>query len=68
MAAKEILVKKYVVWLSDDEHEQLAALIRKGSSPRTEGADLVKGGRLGSRRVMERQPVIAASLRAARTS
>ena len=33
MAAKEILVKKYVVRLSDDEREQLAALIRKGSSP-----------------------------------
>jgi hypothetical protein len=33
MAAKEILVKKYVVRLGDDEREQLAALIRKGSSP-----------------------------------
>ena len=33
MAAKEILVKKYVVRLSDGEREQLAALIRKGSSP-----------------------------------
>jgi hypothetical protein len=33
MAAKEILVKKYVVRLSDDEREQLAALIRKGSNP-----------------------------------
>ena len=33
MAAKEIIVKKYVVRLSDDEREQLAALIRKGSSP-----------------------------------
>jgi Homeodomain-like domain len=33
MAAKEILVKKYVVRLSDEEREQLAALIRKGSSP-----------------------------------
>ena len=33
MAAKEILVKKYVVRLSVDEREQLAALIRKGSSP-----------------------------------
>jgi hypothetical protein len=33
MVAKEILVKKYVVRLSDDEREQLAALIRKGSSP-----------------------------------
>src|ERR1700720_1699736 len=33
MAAKEILVKKYVVRLSDHEREQLAALIRKGSSP-----------------------------------
>jgi hypothetical protein len=32
MAAKEILVKKYVVRLSDEEREQLAALIRKGSS------------------------------------
>jgi transposase len=33
MAAKEIIVKKYVVRLSDDEREQLATLIRKGSSP-----------------------------------
>lgn len=33
MAAKEIIVKKYVVRLSGDEREQLAALIRKGSSP-----------------------------------
>jgi transposase len=33
MAAKEILVKKYVVRLSDDEREQLVTLIRKGSSP-----------------------------------
>src|ERR1700682_1965226 len=33
MAWEEILVKKYVVRLSDNEREQLAALIRKGSSP-----------------------------------
>jgi transposase len=33
MAAKEIIVKKYVVRLSDDEREQLATLIRKGNSP-----------------------------------
>ena len=33
MAAKEIIVKKYVVRLSSDEREQLATLIRKGSSP-----------------------------------
>jgi transposase len=33
MAAKEIIVKKYVVRLSDDERQQLAMLIRKGSSP-----------------------------------
>jgi transposase len=32
MAAKEIIVKKYVVRLSDGEREQLATLIRKGSS------------------------------------
>ena len=32
MAAMEIIVKKYVVRLSDDEHERLAILIRKGSS------------------------------------
>jgi transposase len=32
MAAKEIIVKKYVVRLSDDERQQLATLIRKGSS------------------------------------
>ena len=33
MAAKEIIVKKYAVRLSDDERQQLATLIRKGSSP-----------------------------------
>ena len=33
MTGKEIIVKKYVVRLSGDEREQLAALIRKGSSP-----------------------------------
>jgi len=33
MAAKEIIVKKYVVRLSCDERKQLATLIRKGSSP-----------------------------------
>jgi Homeodomain-like domain len=33
MAAKEILVKKYVVRLSADEREQLETLIRKGKSP-----------------------------------
>src|ERR1700692_4406393 len=33
MAAKEILVKKYVVRLSDDERSLLETLIRKGSSP-----------------------------------
>jgi Homeodomain-like domain len=33
MAAKETIVKKYVVRLSDDEREQLATLIRKGNSP-----------------------------------
>jgi len=33
MAAKEIIVKKYVVRLSCDERQQLAKLIRKGSSP-----------------------------------
>ena len=33
MAAKEILVKRYVVRLSADERERLEALIRKGKSP-----------------------------------
>ena len=33
MAGKVITVKKYVVRLSADEREQLAALIRKGKSP-----------------------------------
>jgi transposase len=33
MAAKEIIVKKYVVRLSDDERDQLEKLIRKGSGP-----------------------------------
>jgi len=32
MAAKEVVVKKYVVRLSDAEREQLATLIRKGKS------------------------------------
>src|SRR6516165_9363726 len=33
MAAKEILVKKYVVRLSGEERERLETLIRKGKSP-----------------------------------
>ena len=33
MAAKEITVKKYVVRLSGEEREQLAALTRKGRGP-----------------------------------
>jgi transposase len=33
MAGKDIAVKKYVVRLSGQEREQLAALIRKGKSP-----------------------------------
>ncbi len=33
MAAKEIILKKYIVRLNDDERQQLATLIRKGSSP-----------------------------------
>ena len=33
MALKDIAVKKYVVRLSGEEREQLAALIRKGKSP-----------------------------------
>jgi hypothetical protein len=33
MAAKEIIVKKYVVRLSGGEREQLAALTRKGRGP-----------------------------------
>jgi transposase len=33
MAAKEILVKKYVVRLSGEERERLEALLRKGKSP-----------------------------------
>ena len=33
MAAKEIIVKKYVVRLSGKEREQLAALTRKGRAP-----------------------------------
>ena len=33
MAAKEILVKKYVVQLSGEERERLETLIRKGKSP-----------------------------------
>jgi hypothetical protein len=32
MAAKEIIAKKYVVRLGDGERDQLATLIRKGSS------------------------------------
>src|SRR5712675_3436486 len=33
MAAKEILVKKYVVRLSGEERERLEVLLRKGKSP-----------------------------------
>ena len=33
MAAKEIIVKKYVVRLSGDEREQLVAMTRKGRGP-----------------------------------
>src|SRR5216684_2541531 len=33
MAAKEILVKKYVVMLSGEERERLETLIRKGKGP-----------------------------------
>ena len=33
MAAKEISVKKYVVRLSAEEHQQLEAMIRKGKGP-----------------------------------
>ena len=33
MAAREIIVKKYVVRLSGEEREQLAALTRKGRGP-----------------------------------
>ena len=33
MAGKEIIVKKYVVRLSGEEREQLAALTRKGRGP-----------------------------------
>ena len=38
MAAKEILVKRYVVRLSADEREQLEALIRKGKKPQHNGS------------------------------
>jgi hypothetical protein len=45
MAAKEIVVKKYVVRLSCGERSLLETLIRKGSSPahRLLNADLVEG-------------------------
>jgi len=33
MAAKDIIVTKYVVRSSDDERDQLATLIRKRKSP-----------------------------------
>jgi transposase len=33
MAAKEISVKTYVVWLNGEERERLKTLIRKGKSP-----------------------------------
>ena len=33
MAAKEILVKKYVVRLNGEERERLETLIRRGKSP-----------------------------------
>ena len=37
MAAREILVKKYVVRLSGEERERLETLIRKGKSPARRG-------------------------------
>ena len=51
MAAKEIIVKKYVVRLNGDEREQLGAdpeRTRPGATS-DEGADFVEGGRLGGR-------------------
>jgi hypothetical protein len=61
MAAKEIVVKKYVVRLSRGERSLLETMIRKGPrTPPAEGADLVEGGRLGSRRRGSGNQIIAA--------
>jgi hypothetical protein len=57
MAAKDVIVKNYVVWLSGNEREQLATLIRKRKKPGAtadEGAGLGEGGRLERRRRRER--------------
>jgi hypothetical protein len=58
VAANEIIVKKNVVRLSDGERSLLCNADpereQPGATP-AEGADLVEGGRLGSRRSMEPQ-------------
>ena len=59
MAAKEIVVKKYVVRLSCGERSLLETMIRKGSNPAQrlrKARILLKADVLGSRRRMERQP------------
>ena len=59
MVGKEIAVKKYVVRLSGEEHAQLDELIRKGKRSAqllTKARIPPKGGRIGARRRLERQP------------
>ena len=59
MAAKEILVKKFVVRLSGEERERLETLIRRGKSPARRALKariFVEGRCLGSWQRVERQP------------
>ena len=58
MVRKVVAVKKYVVTLSDEERNQLNAMIRKGNTraAATESAYPAESRRLGRRRGMERQP------------
>ena len=58
MAARDAIVKKYVVRLSAEGGAQLETLIGKGKSPArrlTRGADPVEGRRFARRRGLERQ-------------
>jgi hypothetical protein len=58
VAGREISVKKYVVKLSAEERERLEAMICAGKDPAqslTKARILLKGGRVGGGRRLERQ-------------
>ena len=58
MAGKEVAVKKYVVRLSAEERERLGLDPQRQGRGATadEGADLIEGRCVGSRRRLERRP------------